>query len=146
MPTKKAVWKILKPKCSYKTLAVNLNRWSSLAGIILAIIMSVNRASQHLVKHINSTDIPVCLFKNAHRHKTKKGLADFGRSSKSIFFGLKLRIIADLRKKLLAIKFTGGAVDDRKIVIPLSKEILGILIADAGYISGLLPIKLNLLT
>lgn len=135
MPTKKAVWKVLKPECSYKTLVVNLNRWSNLAGIILAIIMNFNRASQHLIKHIDSTDIPVCLFKNAHCHKTMKGLAEFGRSSKGTFFGLKMHIITDLRRKLLAIKFTGGNVDDRKIVIPLSKEIMGILIADAGYIS-----------
>jgi len=64
-----------------------------------------------------------------------KGLAAFGRSSKGTFFGLKMHIITDLKRKLLAIKFTGGNVDDRKMVIPISKEIMGILIADAGYVS-----------
>ncbi len=141
MPTKKAVWKILKPECSYKTLVVNLNRWSHLAAIILFLVMKINRASQHLIKHIDSTDIPVCLFKNAHYHKTMKGLAKFGRSSKGIFFGLKLHIIADLKRKLLAIKFTGGNIDDRDMVIPLSQDLMGIFIADAGYISKKLQKK-----
>jgi hypothetical protein len=135
MPTKKSVWKILMPKCSYKTLAVNLNRWSNLAGIILVLIMKINQASQHLIKHVDSTDIPVCLFKNANNHRTMRGLAEFGRSSKGIFFGLKMHIISDFKRKLLALKFTGGACDDREMVMPLSKEITGILIGDAGYVS-----------
>lgn len=135
MPTKKAAYETLKPKCSYKTLVVNLNRWSNLAGIILVLIMKINRANQHLVKHIDSTGIPVCLFKNAHCHKTMKGLAEFGRSSKGIFFGLKMHIIGDLKRNLLSLKFTGGNTDDREMVMPLSKEITGILIGDAGYVS-----------
>lgn len=135
MPTKKAAYEILKPECSYKTMVVNLNHWSHLAAIILFLIMKISRAEQHLIKHIDSTDIPVCLFKNAHYHKTMKGLAEFGRSSKGIFFGLKLHIIADLKRKILAIKFTGGNVDDRDMVIPLSQDLMGIFIADAGYIS-----------
>lgn len=133
--TKKSLYEICSPQCSYKTLVVNLNRWSFLAAIIIVLIMKRNRSCQHPIKHIDSTDIPVCLFKNAHAHKTMKGLATFGRSSKGIFFGLKLHIITDLTRKLLKIRFTTGNVGDREVVLPMSDEIWGILIGDAGYIS-----------
>jgi hypothetical protein len=115
-------------------MVVSMNRWSILAAAIIVLLMKINRNNQHLVKHIDSTDIPVCLFKNANAHKTMKGLARFGRSSKGTFFGLKLHIVTDLKRKLLSLKFTAGNVDDREVVLELTEEIVGYLIADAGYI------------
>ena len=106
-----------------------------MAAIVLALIMKLNRANQHPIKHIDSTDIPVCLFKNAHAHKTMKALASFGRNSKGTFFGLKLHIITDLQRKLLKVKFTAGNTGDREMVMPMSDEIWGILVADGGYVS-----------
>lgn len=133
--TKKKLYEICEPKCAYKTLVVNLNRWAYLAAIILALLMKFNRMNQHPIKHIDSTDIPVCLFKNAHAHKTMKALAAFGRSRRGTFFGLRLSIITDLTKKLLMVKFTAGNVDERTVVLPMSQEIWGILVGDAGYVS-----------
>lgn len=133
--TKKSIYKIFKPKCSYKTLVVSMNRFAHLALLVLVTILKINRGNQHLIKHIDSTDIPVCLFKNANAHKTMKGVANFGRTSKSTFFGLKMHIVTDLKRQLLSIKFTSGNVDDRKVVIKLSKDLVGLFIADAGYIS-----------
>lgn len=134
--TKKSIYKIFKDNlnCSYKTLVVNMNRWAMLAAAIVVLLMRTNRRNQHLIKHIDSTDVPVCLFKNANAHKTMKGLAQFGRSSKGTFFGLKLHIVTDLKRKLLSLKFTAGNVDDREVVLELTEEIIGYLIADAGYI------------
>lgn len=134
--TKKSIYKIFQNnlKCAYKTLVVNMNRWAYLAAVILFLLMRLNRKHQHLIKHLDSTDVPVCLFKNANNHKTMRGLADYGRSSKGIFFGLKLHIVADLKRKLLSIKFTAGNIDDREVALELTEEIVGILIADAGYI------------
>lgn len=141
--TKKALFEMFSEhlKCSYKTLVVNINRFVVLALIIFLLIQKINRKNQHSVKHIDSTDIPVCLFKNAHNHKTMKHLANFGRSSKGVFFGLKMHIIVDLNRKLLAVKFTSGNVDDREIVIKLSEDLLGLFVADAGYISKKLEKK-----
>lgn len=133
--TKKAVYEIIKPSCSYKTLVVNLNRFAYLAAIILILILKISRANSHLIKHVDSTDIPVCLFKNAHNHQTMKGLAEFGKNSKGTFYGLKMHIITDLNRRILRVKFTAGNVDDREMVIPLSHDLLGIFMADAGYIS-----------
>lgn len=133
--TKKSLYHIFKPRCTYKTLVVNLNRWFFLAVIILVFIMKLNRQNAHLIKHIDSTDIPVCLFKNAHSHQTMKHLAEYRRKGQESFFGLKLHIITDLHQKLLSIRFTGAKTDDREVVIKMSDELTGIFIADAGYIS-----------
>ncbi len=133
--TKKSVYEILEPNCSYKTMVVNMNRWARLAIVIIVFLMKINRNNQHLIKHIDSTDVPVCSFKNANAHKTMKNFAKFGKNSKGTFFGLKLHIITDLRQQLLAVKFTAGNVDDRAIVIPLSKDLVGLFVGDAGYVS-----------
>lgn len=134
--TKKSLYDIIKNKfkCSYKTLVVNINRWAHLAGIVLILIMKINRKNQHPIKHIDSTDIPVCLFKNANNHKTMKGLASYHRNSKGTFFGLRLHMITDLKRKLLSFKITSANVDERDVVFELTDEIVGILIGDAGYI------------
>ena len=133
--TKKAVYEIFQPSYSYKTMVINMNRWARLALIVLTLVMKINRKDQHAIKHIDSTDIPVCLFKNANKHKTMKGFADYGHNSKGTFFGLKLHIITDLKQKLLSAKFTSGNISDKEMVIPLSKDLLGVFIADAGYVS-----------
>ena len=137
IPTKKSVYEILglENKCSYKTLVVNMNRFAPLAAAILALIMKMNRQNSHLVKHIDSTDIPVCLFKNAHKHKTMKALSAFARNSKGTYFGLKLHLISDLHRSMLALKFTPANVDDRKPVPDMCEGINGFIIADAGYVS-----------
>jgi len=136
--TKKALYQIVQPDCSYKTLVVNMNRWFFLALILLVFLMHSNRRTAHLVKIIDSTDIPVCLFKNAKNHKTMRGLAAFSKRAKGIkstFYGLKMHLLIDVNRKFLALKFTPANVDDRVVVIRLSQDLLGIFLADAGYIS-----------
>lgn len=135
--TKKSLFETfnLNKICSYKTLVISLNRWAKLAAITLFFFLKINRQNSHPIKHIDSTDIPVCLFKNANSHKTMKGLAGFGKSVKGTYFGFKLHLISDLRRKILALKFTSANVHDTKVVIKLSKDLQGIFAADAGYVS-----------
>jgi len=136
--TKKAAYEILDLKdiCSYKTLVVNMNRFAKLAAVILILLMKINKHNNpHLIKHIDSTDIPVCLFKNANRHKTMKLLSAFSRNSKGTYFGLKLHLLTDLNRNILALKFTPANVDDRKPVPDLCEDVNGFIIADAGYVS-----------
>ncbi len=77
IPTKKGIFEIFEPKCSYKTLVVNLNRFAHLALLILVSILKLNQRNSHLVKHTDSINIPVCLKKNGNEHKTMKGLAQW---------------------------------------------------------------------
>lgn len=137
IPTKKSIWRIFKEnlKCSYKTLVVNLNKLSLYALLILNSILQRNRKHSHPVKHTDSTDIPVCLNKNAKNHKTLNGLASWGHSGKGFFYGLKMTITTDLKKQMLGVKFSSGNSNDREIFKKINKDMVGILVADAGYIS-----------
>jgi len=133
--TKKSIYEIFKPKCSYKTLVVNMNRFAHLALLVLVTILKINRRNSYVVKHTDSTDIPVCSNRKAQYHKTMKDLANWGYTGKGSFFGLKMHITTDLRRKLLAVRFTSGNVHDKEVFLKLNKDLLGLFVADAGYIS-----------
>lgn len=133
--TKKAVFKIFEPPCSYKTFVTNTNRFVRQALFIFILIMKSNRLQSHIVKHTDSTDIPVCLNKNGKRHKIMKGFAAWGKTGKGWFLGLKMHITTDLQGKLLAVKFSPGSTSDSRMFMELNKEINGIFVADAAYLS-----------
>lgn len=97
---KALLYGIFDPPRSYKTLAVNMNRYARLAMILLTFPLNLNRASAHPIKHTDATDIPVCTNRKAKHHKTMRGLANWGKTGKGSFYGLKLHITTDLRRKL----------------------------------------------
>lgn len=134
--TKKRLWEHMRPKCSYKTMVVNINRFFWLALYILTLILNYNKQNSHLVKFIDSTDIPVCQNRKAKFHQVMRQFAQWGKTGKGWFYGLKMHLIADLDGKLLAIKFTAGNINDREVVIDLSQGLDGIFVADAGYIKN----------
>lgn len=137
MPTKKRIWKIfsLKKICSYKTLSVNMNRFALPALLILQSILKWNQRNATVVKHTDSTDIPVCLSKNARHHKTMRSLAEWGKGAKGWYYGLKMEITTDLKRRMLAVRFASGNTDSRQLFRKLNKDVMGIFVADAGYIS-----------
>ena len=134
--TKKSLYEIFQPRCSYKTLVVSLNRWMKLALATVALILRYNRQSSHPVKHTDSTDIPVCRNKNAGHHQTMKEYASWSNNGQGYYYGLKLHLTADLRQTVLAVKFTSAGVDDRKICLRLNHDLMGIFVADSGYVSA----------
>ncbi len=135
--TKKMLWNDLKEslKCSYKTLVVNLNKSLLLSLFVLKILLESNIKNSHIIKHTDSTDIPICLNKNAKYHKTMKELASWGHSGKGLFYGIKLHLTTDFQRKILSISFASGNVGDREQFMKLNKDLTGIFIADAGYVS-----------
>lgn len=144
--TKKSIYEDFKNKlkCSYKTLVVSMNAAISKIILILFWLMRQNKKHQHLVKYTDSTDIPVCLKKNADDHKTMASFAQIARSSKGWYYGIKLTITRDLNGKLLAILFTKANEDDRKICKKINKNIHGIIVLDAGYVSKELEKSMNI--
>lgn len=133
--TKKSLFNIFKPKCSYKTLVVNLNRFTKLALIILLALLQINHKQASLVKHTDSTDVPVCLAKNASRHKTMEFFSNWGKTGKGWFYGLKLHLTTDLKRRLLSFRFSSGNVHDSQVFLDLNKNLQGVFVADAGYCS-----------
>ena len=133
--TKKSLYEIFQPDCSYKTLVVNMNRFARLALIVLAFLLNLNRRNAHPLKHTDSTDVPVCTNRKAKRHRTMQGVSAWSKTGKGWFYGLKLHITTDFRRRMLAIRFTGGNVDDRRVFLKLNQELYGVFVADAGYVS-----------
>lgn len=134
--TKKSVYEILEPRCSYKTLVVSMNRWSKLALAVLGLILKHNKARQHLVKHTDATDIPVCLMKNVDHHKTMKDFASLSKNHKGWYYGLKLHLTSDLDRNVLAVRFTSADGNDRQTFLKLNQDLMGIFVADSGYVSS----------
>jgi len=133
--TIKSLFEIFRPHCSYKTLVVNLIRFAQLALIILLALLKINHKKASLVKHTDSTEIPVCLPKNAKHHKTMSFFSNWARTGKGWFYGLKLHLTTDLNRRLLSIKFTSANVHDTQVFMDLNKNLDGIFVADAGYCS-----------
>lgn len=144
--TKKSVYEDFKAtlKCSYKTLVVSMNQAARYCLRLLWIIMRFGRKHQHLVKYTDATDIPVCLKKNADSPRTMAGLAGFGRSAKGWFYGLKMTLIRDKDGRILAVRFNRPGSNDREIFSQINKDIHGIIVADAGYISKELEQNMNI--
>lgn len=136
IPTKKAIHEIFNLKCSYKTLVVNMNRLATPALLILSSILKWNKRNAHVVKHTDSTDIPVCLNKNGKHHKTMRDFSDWGHSGKGWFYGLKLHITTDLNRKLLAVRIAPTGIGEREVFAKMNEDMLGIFVADAGYVSN----------
>ena len=135
--TKKSVYDDFKEvlACSYKTLVESMNKAATVIARILFFIMRQNKRNAHLVKFTDATDIPVCLKKNADKHKVMAHFSEIARSSKGWFYGIKLTITRDAKGKLIAILFTRANHNDRDICQKINQDIHGIIILDAGYVS-----------
>jgi len=132
--TKKALYETFELRCAYKTFVVNMNRFAYLAALILIVLVKMNRRVQHIVKHTDSTDIPVCTNRKAKCHKTMYSLASWSHTGKGAFYGLKLHITTDLKRRMLAVHFTHGEVHESKVFPHLNHDLLGLFIADAAYV------------
>ena len=133
--TKRSLFQIVEPLCSYNTFVCSINRTIRYLARVVAALLSNAGKNSHLVKLTDATDIPVCMVKNAKHHKMMRGLAAWSKTGKGWFFGLKLHLSADVRGKVLALKFTSGNSDDRIIFKKMNEKLRGIFVADAGYIS-----------
>lgn len=135
--TKKSVYEILKleTQCSYKTLVVNLNKYSVVLCQILKLCMQRNLKIANIIKHIDATDIPVCLTKNSKHHKIMRDYSSYGHNSKGWYYGIKLHVVADINRLPLNFILTKASVADVKAASSVISDIMGIFVADAGYVS-----------
>lgn len=133
--TKKSLFKIIAPICSYKTLVVSINRTLELLKKTIGFLLVSNRFNCHEVKHTDSTDLPVCSVRKARSHRTMKQFASWSKTSKGWFYGLKLHLTIDLAGKIIGLYFTSGNASDREILKCMNKDLDGTFVADAGYLS-----------
>lgn len=94
------------------------------------------------IAFIDSTSIAVCHNKRIPRNKVFKGLATRGKSTAGWFYGFKLHLVINDRGEILAFQLTQGNVADVTMVETLTKNIVGKLFGDKGYISAEISKKL----
>jgi transposase len=135
--TKKSVFDDLEAtlNCSYKTFVCAMNRAGAWAMRILFLLMRLGKKFGHIVKYTDATDLPVCRKKNADSNKTMRGIAEIGRSSKGWYHGVKMTMTRDAMGNILGLRFTSPRTNDRTIFRSINKDIFGVIIADAGYVS-----------
>src|SRR3989344_9503231 len=133
--SKKALYEILEPSCSYNRFVVALNRVGTYLAKIIISVMNALRKEAHRIKFTDSTEVPVCLLKNSKHHRTMRGLSAMSKSSKGWFYGLKLHLSADVEGRVLALRLTPGNSDDRAVFRTMNEKLRGLFGADAGYIS-----------
>lgn len=131
----------------YSNFLKQQKRLLPVTGILLNLLMAINRShfknNKEYLMFIDGSEIPVCTNKRIFSHKVAKGIAAKSKSTKGWFYGFRLHILCDLEGNLLGIKITPGNIDERKMVVKLLKNLEGILVADAGYISNDLQKKLS---
>ncbi len=116
-------------------------------SLLLSLLMAMNRSNfknaKEYLMFVDGSEIPVCTNKRIFTHKVSRIIAQRSKSSKGWFYGFRLHILCDRKGNLLGIKITPGNIDERKMVLKLIKDLQGILVADAGYISSELQKKLS---
>lgn len=144
--TKKSVYDVLNLSalCSYKTLVVNMIKTAPIAKQIIEVILNHNKQFAHIIKHTDSTEIPVCLKKNMDSHKTMKELATMSKSSKGWYYGMKMHLTADFNGKMLEVRITTANASDRKTAKEMNKNLWGTIIMDSGYVSYDLQDEMNI--
>ena len=110
---------------------------------IIQFILNYNTQFAHIIKHTDSTEIPVCLKKNMDSHKTMKDLATLSKSSKGWYYGMQLHLTADFTGKMLILRLTTASASVRKVAKEMNKDLGGIIIMDSGYVSYDLQDEMN---
>ena len=84
---------------------------------------------------VDSTILTVCHARRINSHRVFKKIARRGKTSTGWFYGFKLHLVINDVGEILAYMLTSGNIDDRIPVPELSKDIIGKLFGDKGYIS-----------
>ena len=101
---------------------------------LLAFFLASRMGDKTDIYYIDSTPLVVCHNRRIGRHKVFDGLAARGKTSTGWFFGFKLHLVFNHQREIVALKLTPGNVSDAAPVPELTKDLVGKLFGDKGYI------------
>lgn len=100
------------------------------------IFLAMNGQQSGTIKLVDSTALPVCKNMRINHHKVMKNFATRSKTTTGWFYGVKLHLVTDQHGIPVALRFTTGNVDDRKVLDSfLSSLTNSLIVADAGYVS-----------
>jgi len=129
---------VLKP---YFPKQLSYNRFvelmSSLVAPMTLYLMHCALGKCSGISFVDSTTLVVCHNRRIHSHRVFAGLAKRGKSSTGWFFGFKLHLVINDRGEIISFALTpGNASDcDRKVMSHLTRDLVGRLFGDKGYLS-----------
>ena len=100
----------------------------------LTVFAQINSGKRTGIYYIDSSCLPVCHLKRSKRHKVFDSIAQYGRTSVSWFFGLKVHLVTNDRGELMAFRITKGHRHDSKEAKSLLSALTGLAFGDKGYI------------
>jgi len=121
---------------------VSYNRFVELMrGAMIPLMVYLQRCrlkKSNGIAFVDSTTLKVCHNRRIHSHKTFRDIAQRGKTSMGWFYGFKLHLIVNHTGDLVSVMLTPGNTDDRDLSIMqiLTKNVLGKLFGDRGYISA----------
>src|SRR5918911_844486 len=83
---------------------------------------------------IDSTSRPVCHPRRIKRHRVLAGLAGRGKTSTGWFFGVTLHRVFNHQRQIVALALTPGNVHDTTPGPQLTRDLIGKLFGDKGYV------------
>src|SRR5918995_1149149 len=104
------------------------------AFVALVVFLLSHLGTRTGLYYIDSTALPVCDNHRINRHKVFAGLAQRGKTSMGWFFGFKLHLVFNNDHEIVALKLTPGNVHDTTPVPALTRDLIGKLFGDKGYI------------
>ena len=123
--------------CYERFLTLTKRVWA-----LLAFFLASRMGDKTDIYYIDSTPLVVCHNRRIGRHKVFDGLAARGKTSTGWFFGFKLHLVFNHRREIVALKLTPGNVSDAAPVPELTKDLVGKLFGDKGYIGQKMAQKL----
>jgi len=94
------------------------------------------------ISFIDATSIKVCHNKRIRRNKVFKKMAKRGKTTTGWFYGFKLFLVVNELGEILSFYLAPGNISDTKPVEGMTKNIIGKLFGDKGFISNKLFEKL----
>jgi len=118
-----------KAPCYERFIALTGRVW-----MLLTFFLASRMGKKTGIYYIDSTSLPVCHNKRIGKHKVFANLAARGKTTMGWFFGFKLHLIFNHQREIVALKLTPGNVNDTAPVPKLTKDLIGKLFGDKGYL------------
>jgi hypothetical protein len=118
-----------KSPCYARFIALTNHVWMPLTVFLLS-----RMGRRTGIYYIDSTPLAVCHNRRIGRHQVFADLAARGKSSIGWFVGVKLHLVFNHERQIVALKLTPGNVNDTTPVPDLTQDLIGKLFGDKGYV------------
>lgn len=119
----------------YDSFRRSMNLLSPFAVLLLQSFCTFfNQSSPTSIKLADSTKLEVCQIKREFTYKVCKRIARKSKNTTGWFYGFKLHVICNQWMEILDWRITAGNVDDRDGLMLMWEHIIGLIVADGGYV------------